>query len=129
MSPEQACGKEVNARSDIFSFGVMLYEILAGQTPYQGETLMDIISAIMNNEPPPLKKFAAHLPKELFRIVHKTLKKKREQRYHSTKDLLNDLKELRDEILLESKLEEARQKLTRLIHQFQNDRTLAPLVN
>ncbi len=82
-----------------------MYEILAGQTPFQGETMMDVISAIMNSEPPPLQRFAAHLPKELIRIVHKTLKKKREQRYQTTRDLLTDLKDLRDELQLEAKLE------------------------
>jgi serine/threonine protein kinase len=106
MSPEQARGKAVDARSDIFSFGILVYEILAGQVPFTGETMMDVISAIMNSEPPPLQSFAPHLPKELIRIVHKTLKKKRNERYQTTRDLLSDLKDLRDEILLEAKLEQ-----------------------
>src|SRR2546423_8371887 len=88
MSPEQARGKQVDARSDIFSFGVMMYEILSGRVPFQGETMMDVISAVMNSEPQPLQSLAPHLPKELIRIVHKTLKKKREQRYQTTRDLL-----------------------------------------
>jgi eukaryotic-like serine/threonine-protein kinase len=105
MSPEQGRGKQVDARSDVFSFGVMMYEILAGRVPFTGETMMDVISAIMNIEPPPLQSLAAHLPRELVRIVHKTLKKKREQRYQTSKDLLNDLKDLRDELQQELILE------------------------
>jgi len=105
MSPEQARGKEIDARSDIFSFGVMMYEILAGHVPFRGETMMDVISAIMHDEPPPLLTAAPHLPKELQRIVHKSLKKKRDSRYHTVHDLLTDLKELRDELHIESRLE------------------------
>jgi serine/threonine protein kinase/Flp pilus assembly protein TadD len=102
MSPEQALGKEVDARSDVFSFGVLMYEILAGQTPFTGETMMEVVQSVINSEPQPLQSLAPHLPKELVRITHKTLKKKREQRYHSTRDLLNDLKDLRDELQQES---------------------------
>ncbi len=107
MSPEQARGKEVDARSDVFSFGVVLYEVLAGKVPFAGETMTDILAAIITTEPAPLQSVAPHLPRELHRIVGKTLKKKREQRYNSTKDLLGDLKDLRDEVLLESKLEQS----------------------
>ncbi len=105
MSPEQALGKAVDARSDVFSFGVMMYEILAGKIPFTGETMMEIIQSVINSEPQSLQSFAPHLPKELIRIVHKTLKKKKQERYQTTRDLLNDLKELRDELQQESILE------------------------
>lgn len=105
MSPEQARGKPTDARSDVFSFGVVLYEMLTGEVPFAGETVTDTLSSIISIEPQPITSFAPHLPRELQRIVQKTLKKKRDQRYHSTRDLLVDLKELRDELQLEAKLD------------------------
>ncbi len=80
--------------------------MLAGQLPFAGETMTDVLAAIIVSEPAPLAASAPHLPRELQRIVSKTLKKKREQRYNSTRDLLGDLKELRDELLLEVKLDQ-----------------------
>ena len=106
MSPEQARGREIDARSDIFSFGVVLYEMLAGKVPFTGDNAADVVSGILGKEPVPLTELAPYLPKEFQRIISKTLRKKRDQRYHSTKDLLNDLKDLRDELQLELKLEQ-----------------------
>jgi len=106
MSPEQARGQKIDERSDVFSFGVLLYEVLSGQAPFRGDTMMDVISSVMTAEPQPLGKLAPHLPKELLRIVQKSLRKKREQRYQTTRDLLIDLKDLRDELQLEAKLEQ-----------------------
>lgn len=106
MSPEQARGTDIDARSDVFSFGIVLYEILGGRVPFEGETMTDVLAAIITFEPKPISSLAPHLPKELQRIVGKTLKKKRGLRYQSTRDLLIDLKDLHDELLLEAKLEQ-----------------------
>ena len=106
MSPEQARGKNTDARSDVFSFGIVLYEMLTGKVPFAGETMTDVLSSIISIEPQPITTLAPHLPKELQRMVQKTLRKKRDLRYQTTQDLLVDLKDLRDELQLEAKLEQ-----------------------
>src|SRR5829696_9086644 len=106
MSPEQARGLDIDARSDVFSFGVVLYEMISGKKPFEGETISDTIAAILTKEPQPLSSLAPYTPKELQRIINKTLRKNRDKRYNSTKDLLGDLKDLLEELMLEARLEQ-----------------------
>ncbi|HKG59497.1 MAG TPA: protein kinase [Pyrinomonadaceae bacterium] len=105
MSPEQARGKPVDARSDIWSLGVVIYEMIAGRTPFEGETSTDVIVAITQKEPPPLARFAPNVPAELEWIVMKALRKDRDERYQTIKELITDLKRLRQRLEFESELE------------------------
>lgn len=106
MSPEQARGQDVDARSDIFSLGLVLYEMLAGQPPFTGVNAIDVMGAILNQEPALLRQFVPDLPSELQRIVTKALRKDRDERYQHVKDLLIDLKDLKQELEFEAKLKE-----------------------
>jgi serine/threonine-protein kinase len=104
MSPEQARGLEVDARTDVFSLGVVIYEMLSGQTPFTGPTKSDVIAAILEREPPPLARFAPGVPAELQRIVTKALVKDREERYQTVRDMALDLRRLKQELEFEVKL-------------------------
>jgi Tol biopolymer transport system component len=105
MSPEQARGVAVDARSDVFNLGAVIYEMVAGQRPFDGETPSDVLAAILKSEAPRLAHFAPDAPAELVRIVTKTLRKDREQRYQVIKDLLLDLKSLKEELDFQAKLD------------------------
>ncbi len=107
MSPEQAKGERVDARTDIFSFGVVIYEMIAGRTPFASDSLSETFANLINTEPQPLSRFAANVPEELQRIVAKLLKKNRDERYQTMQDLLTDLKDLRDTLAYDERREKS----------------------
>src|SRR5262245_29231433 len=111
MSPEQARGQEVDARSDIFSLGVVLYERITGRAPFEGVNAIDVMGAILNLEPAPLNAHAPNseeaAPAELQRIVSKALRKDRDERYQLVREMLLDLKSLKQELEFEAKLKNA----------------------
>jgi len=98
MSPEQAEGKKVDPRSDIFSLGIILYQLLAGRHPFLGESAASVLSAILKDTPPLPSDVDARVPHELSRIVRRCLEKGLTQRYQSAVDLRNDLEEVKGDL-------------------------------
>jgi eukaryotic-like serine/threonine-protein kinase len=104
MSPEQALGQKVDTRTDIFSLGIVLYEMVTGTMPFGDESMGDVIAALLKSEPHPLSHYLPGVPRELERIVEKTLLKDRRLRYQIVKDLQLDLKNLKENLEFEDRL-------------------------
>jgi eukaryotic-like serine/threonine-protein kinase len=102
MSPEQARGLRVDARSDIFSLGVMLYEMIAGRPPFDGATSSDVIAAILVSEPRPISRLVAGIPSEFEWSLNKALRKERDDRYDTIRSFLSDLKLLKNRLDFEA---------------------------
>ena len=106
MSPEQARGDTVDERTDIWSLGVVLYEMVAGCSPFIAGTSNEIISAILSKQAaPPLARYSHLVPERLEEIVEKALTKNRDERYQTSKDLLIDLKRLKQTFELKAAIE------------------------
>ncbi|MEO8432914.1 MAG: protein kinase [Acidobacteriota bacterium] len=95
MSPEQARGAAVDARSDVFSLGVVLYQMLTGERPFTGNTAVDMISSILRDKPPSVTALRADLPPDLARVLRRCLEKVPRDRYQTSRDVYNELRELR----------------------------------
>ena len=104
MSPEQAKGEAVDARTDIFSLGVLIYEMITGRTPFTANSTSETFANLINRDPEQMSRYVSGVPDELQRIVSKMLRKDPDERYQTMKGLLVDLKLLRDNVTQETRL-------------------------
>ncbi len=112
MSPEQARGLALDARTDIFSIGVVLYEMVAGRRPFEGATISDMLVSILERQPPTLATYRRLIPDTLEWIVSKALRKDREERYQTAKDLAIDLRGLKQSLEIDAELERSKHQGT-----------------
>src|SRR2546425_2166975 len=106
LSPEQARGLQVDARTDIFSLAVLIYEMVAGRLPFEGSNTNEIVASILSDrEMTPLARYAREVPAELEWIVEKALTKNRDERYQSVKDLLIDLQRLKHSLTVQATID------------------------
>ena len=98
MSPEQAEGTEVDQRSDIFSLGIMLYELATGERPFKGDTSLSVLSAVVKDTPRPVTEVNPGVPSAVARVIKTCLQKDPERRYQSAKDVRNELRTIKEEL-------------------------------